>query len=323
VGSVELDILATEPDEFVDLLTQDLRDIGQKVFQTGISGARAFRVIEVGEQAGTREGDFDDPRRPSAREGELLGGEEATAAQPVEDSDPWALDMLVAHLGAVPVAPQERVEIPVAEALDRLGELALERQAAHLAVRDHGKSRVFLQADRRIDRGILDALELGRTDLASVPALPGVEQLGRPEKAADYVGTRHQHGARKLPVPKAVKETAEQPALGRQRWTGCWRGAKLARDRLVVVSPGDRVNHLGLVEVFGALNNGNEADEDTVAHDLCFKARCAVGVPHRLSTARKRYAHPALVLAGPHQMCVHTALAQRVGDPARPVLVHA
>jgi hypothetical protein len=68
-------------------------------------------------------------------------------------------------------------------------------QSAHLAVRDHGKSGVFLQADRRIDRRILDPLEFGRTELASIPALPRQKQFGRPEKAADHVGTRHQHGA--------------------------------------------------------------------------------------------------------------------------------
>ncbi len=44
----------------------------------------------------------------------------------------------------------------------------------------------------------------------------------------------------------------------------------LARDRLLVVSSGDSVNHLRLIEVFGAFDYGNEADEDAVTHHLCF-----------------------------------------------------
>lgn len=96
----------------------------------------------------------------------------------------------------------------------------------------------------------------------------------------------------------------------------------LARDRLLVVSSGDSVNHLRLIEVFGAFDDGDEADEDTVSHHLRFEARRAVGVPHRLSAVGKRHTHPALVHTGLGQMRVDTALAQRVGDPSGPVLIH-
>jgi uncharacterized protein YbjT (DUF2867 family) len=41
-----------------------------------------LRIVEVGEQARARQRDLDDPLRPSARVGELLGTEEAAAPEP-------------------------------------------------------------------------------------------------------------------------------------------------------------------------------------------------------------------------------------------------
>ena len=93
----------------------------------------------------------------------------------------------------MPVAPQECIQIPLAEPLDRLGELTLERQAPHLAVGDHGEPGILLQADGRVDRRILDTLELGRTDLAELQAPARRQQLGRPQQAADDVGARFDH----------------------------------------------------------------------------------------------------------------------------------
>ena len=116
--------------------------------------------------------DLQDPLRSSARVGELLGGEEAAAPQPAEDGDRRTLDALVADLVAVPVAPEERVEVPVAEALDRLRELALKRQTTHLAVGDHSETGVFLQTDRRLDSCVLHPLELERTDLTALQGAP-------------------------------------------------------------------------------------------------------------------------------------------------------
>ncbi len=139
--------------------------------------------------------DLQDPLRSSARVGELLGGEEAAAPQPAEDGDRRTLDALVADLVAVPVAPEERVEVPVAEALDRLRELALKRQTTHLAVGDHSETGVFLQTDRRLDSCVLHPLELGRTDLTALQALSRLEKLARPEETADDVSARRDHDA--------------------------------------------------------------------------------------------------------------------------------
>jgi hypothetical protein len=57
-------------------------------------------------------------------------------------------------------SPQERVEIPAAQALDRLRELALKRQTTHFAIGDHGEAGIPLQADHPLDSCVLDHLEL-------------------------------------------------------------------------------------------------------------------------------------------------------------------
>jgi hypothetical protein len=44
VGSVELDVLAAEPHELVDLLTKDLGDVGQEALQGRIGTAGALRI---------------------------------------------------------------------------------------------------------------------------------------------------------------------------------------------------------------------------------------------------------------------------------------
>jgi hypothetical protein len=139
--------------------------------------------------------DLQDPLRSSTRVGELLGGEEAAAPQPAEDGDRRTLDALVADLVAVPVAPEQRVEVPVAEALDHLRELALKRQTTHLTVGDHSETGVFLQTDRRLDSCVLHPLELGRTDLTALQALSRLEKPARPEETADDVRARRDHDA--------------------------------------------------------------------------------------------------------------------------------
>src|SRR5262249_17323143 len=144
VRSIELDVFAAEPHELVDLLTKDLGDVGQEAFQARIGTAGARRIVEVGEQARAGQRDLNDPPRPSPRVDELLSGEEAAAAQPVENGDRRPLDALVPDLVPVPVTPEERIKIPVAESLDRLRELALKRQTTHLTVGDHSQAGVLL-----------------------------------------------------------------------------------------------------------------------------------------------------------------------------------
>jgi hypothetical protein len=144
------------------------------------------------------------------RVGELLGGEETPAPQPTDDGDRRAFDALVPDLVPVPVAPQKRIKIPVAEALNRLRELALKRQTTHLTVGDHGEAGVLLQVDRRLDRGVLDPLELGCTNFTALQALSRLKKLPRPEEAADDVSTRRDHDAN-------LRE-AHSPAANRAGW---------------------------------------------------------------------------------------------------------
>src|SRR5262249_28272796 len=96
----------------------------------------------------------------------------------------------VAHDVALPAAPQERVEIPVAEAVDGLHHLALEGQPAHLAVRDDVQPRLGLTVEHFVDGGVLRGAQLVR-----VSALARGEQLGRTQEAADDVRARVDHDA--------------------------------------------------------------------------------------------------------------------------------
>jgi hypothetical protein len=107
----------------------------------------------------------------------------------------------------VPLAPEERVEIPGAEALHRGRKLALEREPAHLAVRDDVEAGVLLQRERVVDRTVLDLLERRVRERAAVEALTRLEQLRRPQKAAHDVGSGQEHAdslRRPLAFPAAL-----------------------------------------------------------------------------------------------------------------------
>jgi hypothetical protein len=93
----------------------------------------------------------------------------------------------------VPLAPEEGVQVPLAEPLDRLRELALKGEATQLAVRDDVETGFFLKPDHGVDRAVLDALELRWSDLAAPQPLACFEQLWRPEQASDDVGARVDH----------------------------------------------------------------------------------------------------------------------------------
>src|SRR5262249_39234693 len=90
----------------------------------------------------------------------------------------------------LPAPPQERVEVPVAEAVDRLHHLALEGQASHLPVRDHLHPRLCLAAQRVVDRGVLGGAELVRAAVLACGQEPH-----RPQQAADDVRARIDHDA--------------------------------------------------------------------------------------------------------------------------------
>src|SRR5207245_3685026 len=94
----------------------------------------------------------------------------------------------------MPVAPEEGFQGNVTETIDGIGERALEGEAAHLAVGDDVQAGVLLEFDGRIHRPVLDLLEGRRRDLSGYQVIPGLEQLGRPQQAADDVGVGRDHG---------------------------------------------------------------------------------------------------------------------------------
>jgi hypothetical protein len=145
--SVELDIGGSHALQLVGLLPDDLRHVGEKVFEAPVVGRRALGIPEVGEETGAGEGDLQHPIGAPPRVGELLGAQRTTASQLADDRQFWTLDPQLADLlAAMPVTPQEGVEIPAREALDGRRQLALERHAAHLAIGHDRDARFLLQA---------------------------------------------------------------------------------------------------------------------------------------------------------------------------------
>jgi len=95
----------------------------------------------------------------------------------------------------MPVTPQEGVEIPVREAFDGRRDLALERQAAHLAVGHDRDARVLRQAQGLVDGVVLHGLEIGGAEPACSEPLACREEPRRTEQAADHVAAGLDHQA--------------------------------------------------------------------------------------------------------------------------------
>src|SRR5262245_40358836 len=104
-----------------------------------------------------------------------------------------ALDVHVPDLLAVPLAPEECVDVPVAEALDGGGHLALEGEAAHLAVRHHVEAGRFLERERLVDCRVLSLIEGGLCEGARLELFPRFEQGRGPQQAADDVCAGQEH----------------------------------------------------------------------------------------------------------------------------------
>jgi hypothetical protein len=104
---------------------------------------------------------------------------------------------------ASPFAPEERVEVPLAEPVDRGGHLRLERETAHLTVREDVKPDLLLEPEGLVDRPVLDPLELRGRQRAAFEPFPRREQVRRTEEAADDVGPEVGHendSSRVVPV---------------------------------------------------------------------------------------------------------------------------
>ena len=187
---VELDVRGAQTDELHDLVAKDLRDVAEERLRRTVRADRAVRIPEVGEQAGAGERDLHDAVGSTSCVRELLRGEEPLAAERVDHGDRRTLDLHVTELVAPPSTPQERVDVPFREAVDGLGELALEREAAHLAVGEDREAGCFLQTDGVVDRRVLDALERRVRELVPREPLARVDEVGWTEEAPDDIGSR-------------------------------------------------------------------------------------------------------------------------------------
>ena len=94
----------------------------------------------------------------------------------------------------MPLAPEERIDVPLSKALDGGRHLALEGQSAHLSVGDDCEAGLLLEANRLVDGAVFGPLQLSRVDLSTLVPLLGLEQLGRPQETADDVGAGREHG---------------------------------------------------------------------------------------------------------------------------------
>src|SRR5262249_10825233 len=119
---------------------------------------------------------------------------------------------------AVPVPPEKRVEVDLAEAVDRLDELALKRHAAHLAVGDDLQAGILLQAHSRVNRTVLDGLEGRRRQRPGSQLRTDLEQLCRTQQTANHTVVSRDHlstsknAVRSRPRGEAAAATTEPRA---------------------------------------------------------------------------------------------------------------
>src|SRR5215467_16356277 len=77
---------------------------------------------------------------------------------------------------AMPMAPQECIDVPGAKAVDSLGHLALEGKPPHFAIGHDVEPRCLLKRDGLIDGAILDCLELRASKTSGQPVVPRFAQ---------------------------------------------------------------------------------------------------------------------------------------------------
>src|SRR5215831_9468724 len=195
VRRVDLNIGGAEAKELRDLITQDRDDVGEEVLEACIRGSGTFRRPEIHEQAGAGQGYLCDAARAAAQIDELLGGKVPFAHEPADHAE---IDRPIAaslsdRAGAVPMAPQECIEVPGAEAVDRLGHRALERKPPHFAVGHDVEPRRLLKGDGLIDGAILYGLELRVIQTPGHPVVPRFAQRNRSQKTANNIGACRNH----------------------------------------------------------------------------------------------------------------------------------
>ena len=87
----------------------------------------------------------------------------------------------------MPLAPQEGVQVPFAQAFHGLRELALEGKPPQLAVGDHLQSGFLLELDGLGHGAIFDRFEFAWRNAAGGRLFPRLQELGRPQQTVDMV----------------------------------------------------------------------------------------------------------------------------------------
>lgn len=168
--------------QLLDLQPHEIDEVGEKALEGWVGAGRALRVPVGGGLLGAGHRHLRGAGRASPQVGELLGTHIPSPAEPVDHGR-----AAEGHLTTFLIAEGHRHAARAVEPLERLQEMAEERETALLAVGKDIEPRLLLEPDRLIDRAVLDTLELGRAQLASVEALTRLLQVLRPEQAPDYV----------------------------------------------------------------------------------------------------------------------------------------
>src|SRR5262249_13703988 len=178
-----------------NLITEDHEDMGEEMLQTCIRGFGTFRRPEIHEQAGAGKGYLCDAACAAAQIDELLGDKMPFSHEPADHAE---IDRPVApplprSPVAMPMAPQECIDIPSAETVDSLNHLALEGKPPHFAVGHDVEPRCLLEGDGLIDGQVLYGLELGATETPGLPLVPRFAQRDRPKKTTNHIGMCRNH----------------------------------------------------------------------------------------------------------------------------------
>jgi hypothetical protein len=116
---------------------------------------------------------------------------------------------------AMPMAPQECIDVPCAEAVDSLCHLALERKPPHFAVGNDVEPRCLLERDGLIDGAILYGLELRVTKTPGHPVVARFAQRDWPEQTANNVGMCRKQGTTSLTEVRLFRSGMKRSNLGK------------------------------------------------------------------------------------------------------------
>src|SRR5215813_7974909 len=116
---------------------------------------------------------------------------------------------------AVPMAPQECIDVPRTEAVDSFGHLALERKPPHFAVGHDVEPRCLL------DGTILYGLDLRVTKTPGHPVVPRSAQRNRPQKTANNVSMCRNHRRLRRSDRRAHAWSSALRLLYHSRSNGC------------------------------------------------------------------------------------------------------